>query len=39
MVTTITIIINDESENVEKIIKTLVKIYKEEIESLNIQRK
>ena len=39
MVTTITIKLNDKSENVEKVITTLVKIYKEEIESFNVQGK
>ena len=39
MVTTITIKLNDKSENVEKVIRILVKIYKEEIESFSIQRK
>jgi hypothetical protein len=39
MATTITIKLNDKSENIEKVITTLVKIYKEEIKSFNIQRK
>ena len=36
MVTTITITLNDKSENVEKVITMLVKCYKEEIESFNM---
>ncbi len=39
METTITIKLNDRSENVEKVITMVVKLYKEEIESFSIQRK